>query len=93
MRDDGGVGDYVDFLLIGVLVAIALFALGSAIRRWWIERRPIRTSSLEGLERTVEAVVELLSEIAEPAGRGQRDGTTRRSMRRDVAERAGYSNR
>ena len=62
----------MEFLLVGVLVAIALFALASAIRRWWNKRRPVRTSSLDGLERTVEAVVEMLSEIAEPAGRGPR---------------------
>ena len=62
----------MEFLLVGVLVAIALFALASAIRRWWTERRPVRTSSLGGLERTVEAVVQMLNEIAEPAGRGSR---------------------
>jgi len=77
----------MEFLLVAVLVAIALFALGSAVQRWWIERRPVRTSSLDGLERTVEAVVELLGEIAEPAARRRRASTKGRTTTLDIVNR------
>lgn len=76
----------MDVLLGGVLVAVALFALCSTVRRWWISHRPVRVHSLNGLERTVESVVELLSEIAEPArSRRPERGVTPPSSRLEPA--------
>lgn len=77
----------MEFLLVGVLVAVALIVLASAVQRWWTDRRPVLATSFEGLERTVEAVVELLGQIPEPVGRAHWTSPPRQPTVRENADR------